>query len=71
VGARRRVDPVTVRVQGKMAPEELAAPCTPPGLSPAELPVPAEGLVSVLLAPALALDPDLVPRALESVVPVA
>jgi len=48
-----------------MGLEALAAPCTPPALSLAEPPVPAEGLVSVLLAQALALDPDLAPRALE------
>jgi hypothetical protein len=54
-----------------MALEALVAPCTPHGLSLAELLVPAEGLVSVLLAQVSALVPALVPRALESVAQVA
>jgi hypothetical protein len=71
VVARRREDLVTVLGQDRMDLEALAAPCTPHGLSPAELPVPAEGLVSVLRAPASALGPALVPRARELVVRVA
>jgi hypothetical protein len=63
VVARRREDPVTVHVQDRMAPEALAAPCTLHGLSPAALPVPAEGLVLVLRVQALAPVPALVPRA--------
>jgi hypothetical protein len=51
--------------------EALAAPCTLHALSPAELPVPAEGLVLVLLGRALALAQDLVRRVLASVALVA
>jgi hypothetical protein len=69
--ARRREAQATVLGQGKMALEALVAPCTPHGLSPAELLVPAEGLVSVLLAQVSALVPALAPRALESVAQVA
>jgi hypothetical protein len=59
VVARRREDPVTVRGQGKMGLEALAAPCTPHGLSPA------------LRVQASAPVPALVPRALEPVAQVA
>jgi hypothetical protein len=65
VVARRREGPVTVPGQGRMDPEALAAPCIPHGLSPAELPVQAEGLVLALRVQALALVPALAPRALE------
>jgi hypothetical protein len=65
VVGRQRVALVTVPVQDRMDLEALAAPCTLHGLSPAELPVPADGLVLVLLAPASAPVPALVPRALE------
>jgi hypothetical protein len=71
VVARRREDPVTVPGQGKMGLEALAAPCIPHGLSPAELPVPAEGLVLALRVQASAPVPALVPRALEPVAQVA
>ena len=69
--ARRQEDPVTVPGRDRMDLEALAAPCTPHGLSPAELPVPAEGQVLVLRAPASAPAPALAPRALESVAQVA
>ena len=63
---------VTALGQGsRMDLEALAAPCTPHGLSPAELPVPAEGLVLAPLARALVPVPALVPRALEPVAQVA
>ena len=62
---RQRVVPVTVPGQDRMDLEALAVPCTPHGHSPAELPVPAVGLVSVLLAPASVPGPALVPRVLE------
>jgi hypothetical protein len=65
VGPRQEA-PVIALAQGRTDPEALAAPCIPPGLSPAEHPVPAEGPVSVPLARASALVLDLVPRALES-----
>jgi hypothetical protein len=72
VVARQPEAPVTAPGQGsRMDLEALAAPCTPHGLSPAELPDPADGLVLVLLAPASVLVPALVPRALESVAQVA
>jgi len=71
VVARRREDPVTVPGQDKMDLEALVAPCTPHGPSPAELPVPADGLVLVLRARALALGPALAPLALEPVAQVA
>jgi len=54
-----------------MGLEAFAAPCTPHGLSPAELPVPAEGLVLALRVQASAPVPPLVPRVLEPVVQVA
>jgi hypothetical protein len=71
VVARRREDPVTVPGRDRMRLEALAAPCTPHGLSPAELPVPAEGLVLALRVQASAPVPALVPRALEPVAQVA
>jgi hypothetical protein len=71
VVARRREDPATVPGRDRMGLEALAAPCTPHGLSPAELPVPAEGLVLALRVQASAPVPALVPRALEPVVQVA
>jgi hypothetical protein len=50
---------VTALGHSKMGLEALAAPCTPHGLNPAELPVPAEGPVlaprALALVPALAL----------------
>ena len=69
--ARRREDPVTLPDRGRMGLEAFAAPCTPHGLSPAELPVQAEGLVLALHVQASAPVPALVPRALEPVVQVA
>jgi hypothetical protein len=45
---------VTAPGRSKMDLEAPVAPCTPHGLSPAELPGPAEGLVLVPLAPASA-----------------
>jgi hypothetical protein len=71
VVVRRREDPATVPGPDRMRLEALAAPCTPHGLSPAELPVPAEGLVLALRVQASAPVPALVPRALEPVVQVA
>ena len=72
VVGRQPAAPVTAPGQGsRMDLEALAAPCTPHGLSPAELPDPADGLVLVLLAPASVLVPALVPRALKSVAQVA
>jgi hypothetical protein len=65
VVGRQQEAPVIVPGQGRMDLEALGAPCTPPGLSPAEPPVPAEGLVSVLLAQASVPVPDLAPRDLE------
>jgi len=67
----RREGQVTARGPSRMGLEAFAAPCTPHGLSPAELPVPAEGQVLVLRAPASAPAPALAPRALESVAQVA
>lgn len=70
--AHQREAPVTAPGQGsRMGLEALAAPCTPHGLSPAELPDPADGLVLVLLDPALAPGPALVRPVLESVALVA
>jgi hypothetical protein len=68
VAGRQPEAPVTVPGQGnRMDLEALAAPCTPHGLSPAELPDPADGLALVLRVPASALVPVLVPLALELV----
>jgi hypothetical protein len=67
VVGRQLEAPVTVPGHNRMDLEALAAPCTPHGPSPAELPVPAEGLDLVLRARALAPGPALVPLALESV----
>jgi hypothetical protein len=58
----QREGQVTALGHNRMDLEALAAPCTPHGLSPAELPVPAEGLVLVLLARASAPAPVLVRR---------
>jgi hypothetical protein len=71
VVARRQEDPASVRGQGRMGLEALAAPCTPHGLSQAELPVPAEGQALALRVQASAPVPALAPRALEPVVQVA
>jgi hypothetical protein len=67
----QREGQVTARGHSRMDLEAFAGPCTPHALSPAELPVPAEGLVSVLPGPASAPAPALVPRALASVAQVA
>ncbi len=72
VVGRQPVAPVTAPGQGsRMDLEALAARCTPHGLSPAELPDPADGLVLVLLAPASALVPALVRLAQELAAQVA
>jgi hypothetical protein len=71
VVGRQREAQVTVPGRSRMDLEALVAPCIQPGLSPAELPAPADGLVLVLRAPALALGPALVPLALESAAQVA
>jgi hypothetical protein len=63
----QREGQVTPLGRSRMDLEALAAPCTPHGPSPAELPVPAEGLALVLRARALAPGPASVPLALESV----
>ena len=62
---------VTTLGHSKMDLEALVAPCTPHGLSPAELPGPAEGLVLVPLARASAPALALVRRVLAQVVQVA
>jgi hypothetical protein len=68
---RQREGQDTPLGHSRMGLEALAAPCTPHGLSPAELPVPAEGLVLAPRAPASAPGPALAPRAPESVAQVA
>jgi hypothetical protein len=61
---------VTALGHSRMGLEALAAPCTPHGLNPAELPVPAEGLVLAPLARALVPALALVPRVQAPVVQV-
>jgi hypothetical protein len=61
---------VTALGHSRMDPEALAAPCTPHGLNPAELPVPAEGPVSAPRVPALVPALALAPRVLVPVVQV-
>jgi len=69
--ARQREGQVTALGHNRTDLEALAAPCIPRGPNPAELPVPAEGLVLVLRARASAPGPALVPRALEPAAQVA
>ena len=63
----QREGQVTALGRSRMDLEALAAPCIPHGLSPAELPAPAEGLDLVLRARALEPGPALAPLARESV----
>jgi hypothetical protein len=69
--AHQREGQVTALGHNRTDLEALAAPCIPRGPSPAELPVPAEGLVLVLRARASAPGPALGLHALESEAQVA